>query len=130
MSYYKYSPKDVLENEEAKISWDMVMITDREISHNRPDILLFIKKENTVRNMDITVPADHNILQARNQKISKYIDLAHEIKTIYQLPEVTIHPFVNSANGLVEKRTINELEYRGPEGSDSYNPKSHPVGHL
>ena len=108
--YYKYSPKDVLENEEAKIYWDMAVITDREISHNRPDILIFTKKENTARIIDITIPADHNILEARNQKISKYLDLAHEIKAIYQLAEVTIHPFVISANGLIEKRTFNELE--------------------
>ena len=48
------------------------------------------------------IPNDHNLREAWNQKIAKYIDLSYEIKAMCQLDKVSIHPLVISANGLVE----------------------------
>jgi len=108
--YYKYTPKDYLENAKAKVYWDKSIITDKEIAHNKPDILLFDKQEKTAKIIDITIPNDHNIKEARTQKIHKYIDLAHELKKAHQLEQVTIHPLVISGTGLVEVNLKNEIK--------------------
>lgn len=110
MPYYKYVPPDCDENEEVKVYWDRTVHTDRFIEHNRPDIIIFDKNNKTANIIDMTVPNDHNIREARATKIAKYIDLAHEIRAIHQLKDVTIHPIVISCNGLVERHVKGELE--------------------
>lgn len=109
MPYYKYQPKDQFENDEVRVYWDKTIITDKQVLHNRPDILLIQKLKKEAQIIDITIPNDHNIGEARTTKLTKYIDLAHEIKAIYQLKQVSVHPLIISANGLVELNLKKEL---------------------
>lgn len=111
--YYRYSPTDFLENERGKVYWDKMVLTDKEIQHNRPDILVFNSGKKCAYIIDVVIPQDNNILEARNHKVTKYLDLAHEIKDIYQLSQVTIHPIVVSANGLIDVKAESELKKIG-----------------
>ena len=111
--YYKYSPCPVLESDEIKVYWDTPIITDREVRHNRPDILVIHKEGKWAQIIDITIPLDNNIKTARNGKLLKYQDLAHEIKDIYQLNRVTILPVIITSNGLVDKHMLSNLEKMG-----------------
>ncbi|XP_044754301.1 uncharacterized protein LOC123313441 [Coccinella septempunctata] len=99
---YTYQPCSVLENENFKLYWDTTIVTDRAVPHNRPDIVLFDKAEKSVSIIDVTVPADENISRAYTEKLTKYQDLAFELKEIYRLKKTSILPLIISVNGLVE----------------------------
>ena len=42
--YYKYTPANVLENENFKLYWNRSVLTDKTVSYNRPDITFMNKK--------------------------------------------------------------------------------------
>lgn len=104
--FHSYQPRDVLENDIFKLYWDTAMVTDRSIAHNRPDIVLFNKTEKSVQIIDVSVPADDNITKAYTEKVSKYHDLAFELKEIYGLRKTSIVPLIISVNGLVEAHML------------------------
>ena len=80
--WYKFEPTSVIENEHHKLLWDFPIQTDKEIAHNRPDIIIIDKLNKTVQIIDIAIPSDYNIIEKRNEKITKYIDLSIELKRI------------------------------------------------
>ncbi|XP_045466617.1 uncharacterized protein LOC123675312 [Harmonia axyridis] len=91
-----------MENENYRLYWDTLMETDRPVAHNRPDIVIFDKVKKEANIIDVTVPADDNISRAYTEKITKYEDLAFELKEIYNLRKVYIIPLIITTNGLVE----------------------------
>ncbi|XP_044759165.1 uncharacterized protein LOC123316918 [Coccinella septempunctata] len=98
-----YKPKTLLENERYKLYWDVTLVTDRGVAHNRPDVALFDKQEQTCLLLDFTVPADDNLARAYSEKISKYSDLAYQLRDVHNLKAISILPLIISVNGLVEK---------------------------
>lgn len=107
--YYKYSPLAVLENREYILYWDRPVITDRPVQCNRPDIILIEKTKKTASIIDITIPLTHNIVQAEQEKIDKYANLAVELKNIWQLDHVTIYPVAISVDGIITERLEHSL---------------------
>jgi hypothetical protein len=61
LKYFKCKPEQVLSNERAKLLWDTPIITDRSVEANRPDLVLFDKKEETDIIVDIAIPLDDNV---------------------------------------------------------------------
>ena len=59
--------------------------------------------------MDFAVPADHRIKLKESEKKDKYIDLARELKKIWNM-KVTIIPIVIGAFGKVTKGLLKGLE--------------------
>ncbi|XP_045482803.1 uncharacterized protein LOC123686614 [Harmonia axyridis] len=112
---FEYRPSNILENEHYKLYWDNFITTDQTIKHNRPDILLHNKIERTMEILDVAIPADDNIAKAFTEKLTKYQDLAFEMKTIYGLKSTTILPLVMSTNGLVEKHLVDNTLRLGLE---------------
>ncbi|XP_030760434.1 uncharacterized protein LOC115885612 [Sitophilus oryzae] len=108
--YYKYTPQAVVENDNWKIYWDTSIITDKEITHNKPDILLIDKKQKIAQLIDIAVPLDDNLGKTYAEKINKYQDLSYELKRVYKLKKVQILPLIISCNGLIERRFMNNLQ--------------------
>ena len=108
--YYKYKPISILENEEVKILWDTSIITDHIIKHNRPDIVLIVKKTKMVKFIDIAHPLDHNVNEKYAEKLNKYKELAGEVKRIWKMDSVEIIPIIISVNGLVKLPVINNLK--------------------
>jgi hypothetical protein len=43
--YYKYTPANILENDNFKLYWNLSIITEKTIPFNRPDINLMKKKQ-------------------------------------------------------------------------------------
>ncbi|MBZ5796461.1 hypothetical protein K8353_40995, partial [Burkholderia contaminans] len=78
--YYKYNPEAVLETEVAVMYWDRLIITDRTVDFNRPDIVLINKQQRRGIIIDIAVPLTHNIQKTEREKITKYENLAIELK--------------------------------------------------
>lgn len=113
--YYKYLPDPVLENSCIKLYWDREIITDVLIRANRPDIVVYDKRMKRVTLIDIAVPLDQNVQTTFSNKITKYHDLAEELKQMWHLEDVRIVPVIISATGIVPKsllRSLDELELR------------------
>ena len=79
---------------------------DHLISARRPDLII-IKK--TCKIVDFAVSADHRVKLKENEKKDKYLDLAREIKKLWNM-KVTIIPFVIGALHTIPKGLINGLE--------------------
>ncbi|XP_045466655.1 uncharacterized protein LOC123675349 [Harmonia axyridis] len=60
--------------------------------------------------MDVAIPADDNLSKTFIEKLTKYHDLAFELKTIYNLKSTTILPLLMSRNGLVEKHLVENTQ--------------------
>ena len=61
-----------------------------------------MKKKRTCKIVDFAVPVDHRIKLKESEKKDKYLDLARELKKLWNM-KVTIIPIVNDAFGTVTK---------------------------
>ena len=105
-----HNPAPVLENATHKLLWDFNIQTDHLIPARRADLIIINnnKKEN-LQIIDFAVPADHRIKLKECEKKDKYLDLARELKKLWNM-EVTIIPIVIGAFGTVTKGLLKELE--------------------
>ena len=87
----------------------IIIHTDHLISARRPDLIIINKKKRTCRIVDFAVPADHRIKLKECEKKDKYLDLARELKKLWNM-KVTIIPIVISAFGTVTKGLLKGLE--------------------
>jgi hypothetical protein len=94
MPYYKYMPDVILENETHQLYWDRALITDKTIHFNRPDITLVDKTKKIIHFIDISIPNNHNLQAKHTEKLTKYSELAFEIKTQWRMDTVLTIPMV------------------------------------
>ena len=59
--------------------------------------------------IEIAIPSDYNIVEKRNEKISKYVDLSIEIKNMLSLNNETITPVIIGATGIIYRGMKNEI---------------------
>lgn len=83
------------------------------MAYNRPDIVLFDDEKRTCFLTDFTVPADDNLARAYTHKVSKYGDLAYQLREMYNLESISILSLIISVNGLVEKHLLENTERLG-----------------
>ena len=94
-----HNPAPVLENDSHKLPWDFNIQTDHLIPARRPDLIIINKKKKKkriCRIVDFAVPADHRINLKENEKKDKYLDLARELKKLWNM-KVMIVPIVIGA---------------------------------
>ena len=89
--WYKFEPPSVIENENYKLIWDFPIQTDKELKHNKPEIIIIDKSNKTVQIIDISIPSDYNVVSKRNEKITKYIDLSIEIKRMWSMETLLLY---------------------------------------
>ena len=106
-----HNPAPVLENATHKLLWDFNIQTDHLIPARRPDLIIINnnKKKRTCKIVDFAVPADHRIKLKEYVKKDKYLDLARELKKLWNM-QVTIIPIVIGAFGTVTKGLLKGLE--------------------
>ena len=56
------------EKGDVTVLWKQVVHTDREVTANRPDIIIKNKKEKTCTLIDVAIPADRNVVQKEAEK--------------------------------------------------------------
>ena len=83
--------------------------TDHLIPARRPDLIIINKKKRTWKIVDFAVPADHRIKLKECEKKDKYLDLARELKKLWNM-QVTIIPIVIGVFGTVTKGLLKGLE--------------------
>ena len=103
------NPAPVLENNTHKLLWDFDIHMDHLISTKRPDLIIINKKKRTCKIVDFAVPGDYKIKLKECEKKDKYLDLARELKKLWNM-QVTIIPIVIGAFGTVTKGLLKELE--------------------
>jgi hypothetical protein len=108
--YYRYTPADVLENDNFKLYWNRSIITDKTIPANRPDITFTNKKTKTTYLLDIAVPNIHNLAKTITEKQSKYQELANEICVMWKQNTVQVIAIVISSTGIIPKSLSQSLK--------------------
>ena len=84
------NPAAALDNDTDKLLWDFDMLTDHLISARRRDPIIINnnnnnKKKRICKIVDFAVPADHRIKVKECEKKDKYLDLARELKKLWNL---------------------------------------------
>ena len=107
-----HNTASVLENDTHKLLWDFdiqILIFDIQIliSARWPDLI--ISKKRICRIVDFALAADHRIKLKECEKKDKYLDLARELKKLWNMT-VTIIPIVIGAFGTVTKGSLKGLE--------------------
>ena len=100
--WYTQNQTPALEDDTHKLLWDFDIHTDHVISVRRPDLIIINKKKKKkiCKIVDFAVPADHRIKLRKCEKRDKHLDLARELKKLWNM-KVTIIPIVIGAFGTV-----------------------------
>jgi len=61
-------PKPVCEEADITVLWNEAVYTDREVTANRPDIIIKNKNEKTCTLIDLSVPAGRNVVQKEAER--------------------------------------------------------------
>ena len=107
--WYMRNPAPVLENDTRKPQWDFNKQTGHLIPARRPDLIIFNQKKRICKIVDFAVPADQRINLKESEKKDKYLDLAKELKKLWNM-KVTIVPIVICALGTITKGLLKGLE--------------------
>jgi len=102
-------PKPVYEEEDFTVLWNQAVHTDREVTANRPDVIIKNKKEKTCTLIDVAIPADRNVVQKEAEKKLKYKSSCIEIQRMCNL-KCTIIPVIIGATGIVTRSLRKNLE--------------------
>ena len=89
--------------------WNQAVHTDREVTANRPDIIIKNKIEKTCTLIDVAIPADRNVVQKEAEKKLIYKSLCIEIYRMWNLKR-TIVPVRIGATGIVTRSLRKNLE--------------------
>ena len=103
-----HNPAPVLENDSHKLLWDFNIQTDHLIPARRPGLIIIKKRKKICKIVDFAVPADHKINLKESEKKDKDLDLARELKKLWNM-KVTIVPILIGVLGTVTKGLLKGL---------------------
>ena len=89
--------------------WDFNIQTDHLIPARRPGLIIINKRKRICKIVDFAVPADHRINMKESEKKDKYLELARELKKLWNM-KVKIVPIVIGALGTITKGLLKGLE--------------------
>jgi hypothetical protein len=92
----------VCEEGDVTVLWNQAVNTDREVTANRPDIIIKNEKEKTCTLIDVVIPADRNVVRKEAEKKLKYNSLCIEMQRMWN-PKCTIVPVITGATGIVTR---------------------------
>ena len=102
--WYEHCPKGVVEDENAKLLWDIDVQCDDIIEARRPDLIIVGKKTKDAIIIDVAVPGDCRVHGKENEKVEKYQDLKREVNRLWSLRNMKVVQVVVGALGCVSKR--------------------------
>jgi hypothetical protein len=108
--YYKYTPANVLENDNFKLYWNRSIITDKTVPFNRPNITFSSNKTNNTFLIDTVVPNTHNLAKTITDKQNKYQELANEICAMWKQNAAQLIPLVISSTEVIPKSLVQSLK--------------------
>jgi hypothetical protein len=108
--YYKYTPANILENDNFKLYWNCSILTDKTIPFNQPDITFMNKKTKNTSLINIAVPNTHTLAKTITDKQNKYQELANEICAMWKQNTAQVIPLVISSTGVFPKSLLQSLK--------------------
>ena len=96
-------------NKDVTALWNEAVHTDREVTANRPDIIIKNKKEETCTLIDVAIPADRNVVQKESEKKLQYKSLGTEIQRMWNL-KCTIISVIIGATEIVKRSLRKNVE--------------------
>ena len=108
--WYMHNPAPILENDSHKLLWHFNIQTDQLILGKRQALIIINKKKKRIcKSVDFAVPADHRINLKKCGKKDKYLDLAWELKKMWNM-KVTIVPLGIGALVTITKGLLKGLK--------------------
>ena len=104
-----HNPAPVLKSDAHKLLRDFNIHTDNQFSARRPELIIINKRKRNCKIVDFAVLDDHRIKLKECEKKDKYLDLARDLKKLWNM-HVTIIPIVIGAFGTVTKGLLKGLE--------------------
>jgi hypothetical protein len=93
---------------------DSSIITDEPIHFSRSDTVLIDTESKTVLLIGTAVvPLTPSLPKTEAEKITEYENLVLEIKNIWKLNNVSVHPLVISEEGVVTKNFLKYVQNKG-----------------
>jgi hypothetical protein len=80
----------------------IIIITDRTIPNNKPDITIRDNEKRTCMLIDVAILGDRNVIKKEAEKILKYKDLTTEIERMWNVKTMVI-PAIIGATGTISK---------------------------
>ena len=100
--WYEEVPDTVRKREDGQVEiwWDRPIETTIKLDYNRPDIIVINREDNEWTIVEFSVPWDKNVLLREEEKASKYIPLAKEIRKVHGV-STKIVPIILGSLGTV-----------------------------
>ena len=99
----------MLENNKAKLKWDFEFHLRKTTTARRPDLILEDKEQMKIWVCDMACPQQRNIEMKRLEKLTKYKQLAFEIRERRPGYKILIVPIVIGALGGGMKHAMSDL---------------------
>ena len=93
----------------VELLWDMTLTMDRDVGSNRPDIVIWDKKERKVYIIDLSCASDSNVKNKENEKITKYSGLRVELAKMWNSEWIVV-PVVVGGLGAISHNFANYLK--------------------
>ena len=81
-----------------------------QLTHNKPDILIWNKSTKTCAVVEISCPADINIMKKIKEKLENYATLLRNLQMLYHDYKFEVVPIIIGAPGYVPKDLKTNLE--------------------
>jgi len=85
-SWLTHRPPTVVKSSTVKILWDFSLQSASHHLSNHPDIVLFDYDQKKIYFVEISCPADVNVLSKEQEKLQKYQALAYDYHLMYRMP--------------------------------------------
>ena len=97
---------------QKQILWYFTVQTDHFVTARRPDTIFIDKKHHDFQIIDLAIPYDTRVYDKEVHKIEKYLNLAWELKNLWNM-KVTGVPLVVGALGTLAKAQGKRLKTNG-----------------
>ena len=88
--WYNHNPETVVGNDQATLTWDMQVHTDKKIKASKSHIIIKYHIDNTCQLVDMIIPSDRNMSINEVEKFSKYKDLEVEESEMWKMKATTL----------------------------------------
>ena len=126
--WYEHAPEGVVENEEVKILWEVIIQCVREIKARKPDIVLMNKNKRNCAKIDIAMSGDMRVSKKENEKTERHQELKREIRRMWNIRSIKVIPVVVGALGSTSKKLKKCIEELGVVRSTTLLQKTALLG--
>lgn len=103
-------PRPVWASKDIEIWWDTKIKTVPAVRNNKPDIVVWRKKDCTCFIIDVCVPLDQNVHTQEKKKVDTYTQLLIVLSRLYPKYTYKVIPIVIGATGLITNSLVQYMD--------------------